>query len=434
MTSKALTGYRLNYLRLIKELNDPDVDLQRLEDVIKQEASLTLRLLRRVNSAAYGFRMTTSSLRHALVLLGEREIRLCATVWSLAEVGQGPAVGGHRQLHAARAALRAAGQRRPASPTARRSSSSWGCSRCSTPSSSSRWTQILSTLPLSDDVRARAERRCRTRLRPCWTRSWPTSAATGRTRRRLARARRLHRSRHLRLLRRRDRLDTRDLLEHLRTARRRSGFLRHREIRSDPDWTPMECSDGQRGGVETGGGDQLLLRRRQRLLEPLGVGDERDCRHRPRARGPAWATAPGSTASAASRSASVGCRSVGCSCRCWPMPTRRSAPVFARTTSWNNRLQFTYCVPPATASNIAPATVYQAGPNAWTFTSAAANCRGTDRCRRPSVRLDLAVRAGLAHVAAGLEEEPRSVLGGATAAFATPRAVPADRAPRIAPV
>jgi c-di-GMP-related signal transduction protein len=88
MSSKALSGYRLNYLRLIKELHEPDLDMQRLEDVVKQEASLALRLLRRVNSAAYGFRMTTSSLRHALVLLGEREIRLCATVWSLAEIAK----------------------------------------------------------------------------------------------------------------------------------------------------------------------------------------------------------------------------------------------------------------------------------------------------------------------------------------------------------
>jgi len=49
---------------------------------------MTLRLLRRVNSAAYGFRMATSSLRHALVLLGEREVRVCATIWSLAELGK----------------------------------------------------------------------------------------------------------------------------------------------------------------------------------------------------------------------------------------------------------------------------------------------------------------------------------------------------------
>jgi len=88
MTSKELTGYRLNYLRLMRELNRPDVDMGRLEEVVKQEASIALRLLRRVNSAAYGFRMTTTSLRHALVLLGEREVRVCATIWSLAELGK----------------------------------------------------------------------------------------------------------------------------------------------------------------------------------------------------------------------------------------------------------------------------------------------------------------------------------------------------------
>lgn len=88
MTSKALSGFRLNYLRLVRELNNPDVDMYRLEEVVKQEASLTLRFLRRVNSAAFPFRMETSTLRHALVLLGEREIRRCATVWSMAEVAK----------------------------------------------------------------------------------------------------------------------------------------------------------------------------------------------------------------------------------------------------------------------------------------------------------------------------------------------------------
>jgi c-di-GMP-related signal transduction protein len=88
MTSKALSGYRLNYLRLLSELNNPDVDMGRLEEIVKREASLALRFLRRVNSASYGFRMPTSSLRHALVLLGEREIRMCASVWSMAEVAK----------------------------------------------------------------------------------------------------------------------------------------------------------------------------------------------------------------------------------------------------------------------------------------------------------------------------------------------------------
>ena len=88
VTSKSIPAFRLNYLRLLHELNRPEVDMRRLEEVVKKEASMTYRLLRRVNSVAYGFRLETSSLRHALVLLGEREIRLCATVWAMADLAR----------------------------------------------------------------------------------------------------------------------------------------------------------------------------------------------------------------------------------------------------------------------------------------------------------------------------------------------------------
>jgi c-di-GMP-related signal transduction protein len=88
VSSRTIPGFRLNYLRLLTELNRPEIDMRRLEEVVKQEASLTFRLLRRVNSAAFGFRVETSSLRHALVLLGEREIRTCATVWAMADMAR----------------------------------------------------------------------------------------------------------------------------------------------------------------------------------------------------------------------------------------------------------------------------------------------------------------------------------------------------------
>jgi c-di-GMP-related signal transduction protein len=88
VSTRTIPGFRLNYLRLLYELNRPEIDMRRLEEVVKQEASLTFRLLRRVNSAAYGFRLEASSLRHALVLLGEREIRTCATVWAMADMAR----------------------------------------------------------------------------------------------------------------------------------------------------------------------------------------------------------------------------------------------------------------------------------------------------------------------------------------------------------
>ena len=87
VSSKAIPGFRLNYLRLVEELSHP-TSVDRLERIIKQEASIAYRLLRRVNSLAFGFRTEVRSLRHALVLLGEHEIRTSAMVWLLAEIGQ----------------------------------------------------------------------------------------------------------------------------------------------------------------------------------------------------------------------------------------------------------------------------------------------------------------------------------------------------------
>jgi EAL and modified HD-GYP domain-containing signal transduction protein len=87
VSSKAIPGFRLNYLRLVEELSHP-TSVDRLERIIKQEASIAYRLLRRVNSLAFGFRSEVRSLRHALVLLGEHEIRTSAMVWLLAEIGQ----------------------------------------------------------------------------------------------------------------------------------------------------------------------------------------------------------------------------------------------------------------------------------------------------------------------------------------------------------
>ena len=88
VSAKTIPGFRLNYVRLLEELNRPSTTVDRLEDIIKREASIAYRLLRRVNSLALGFRTEVWSIRHALVLLGATEIRRMATVWVLAEIGQ----------------------------------------------------------------------------------------------------------------------------------------------------------------------------------------------------------------------------------------------------------------------------------------------------------------------------------------------------------
>jgi EAL and modified HD-GYP domain-containing signal transduction protein len=75
---------RWNYLRMLQEVSKPDLDIAELEKLVKTEASVCYRLLRYLNSTAFAFRNEIHSVRHALTILGERDlrrwVRLVATV------------------------------------------------------------------------------------------------------------------------------------------------------------------------------------------------------------------------------------------------------------------------------------------------------------------------------------------------------------------
>jgi len=74
-SGKRLTGNKLTYLQVLYEVNQPGISYDELEKLIKQDLSLTYQLLRFMNSAWFGFRCEIKSIRHALVLLGPKEIK-----------------------------------------------------------------------------------------------------------------------------------------------------------------------------------------------------------------------------------------------------------------------------------------------------------------------------------------------------------------------
>jgi c-di-GMP-related signal transduction protein len=78
---------RLNYVRMLQEVSRPQLHLPGLEKLIKEEASICYRLLRYLNSAVFGFRKEIHSVRHALSLLGERDLRRWVRL--IAAVGAG---------------------------------------------------------------------------------------------------------------------------------------------------------------------------------------------------------------------------------------------------------------------------------------------------------------------------------------------------------
>jgi len=78
----------LNYLRLLRAVSQTEVDVRELENIIKSEASVCYRLLRYLNSAAFGIHNEIHSIRHALTLLGEREVRRWVRLVATLTVGE----------------------------------------------------------------------------------------------------------------------------------------------------------------------------------------------------------------------------------------------------------------------------------------------------------------------------------------------------------
>jgi c-di-GMP-related signal transduction protein len=75
VTAHEIPANRLNYLRMLTAVSQPELDVRQIENLVKGEASLCYRLLRYLNSAAFGFANEIHSVRHALSILGEREVR-----------------------------------------------------------------------------------------------------------------------------------------------------------------------------------------------------------------------------------------------------------------------------------------------------------------------------------------------------------------------
>ena len=75
LKGKEIPGFKLNYLRILDEVHRPEIEFRRLEQLIRQEVSVAYKLLKYANCALYAQRTTIESIRRALVILGETEIR-----------------------------------------------------------------------------------------------------------------------------------------------------------------------------------------------------------------------------------------------------------------------------------------------------------------------------------------------------------------------
>ncbi len=88
VNTQDLPGNSLNYVRMLQEVSRAELNAPALERLIKSEASVCYRLLRYLNSAVFGLKNEIRSVRHALSMLGEREVRRWVRLVAAVGAGQ----------------------------------------------------------------------------------------------------------------------------------------------------------------------------------------------------------------------------------------------------------------------------------------------------------------------------------------------------------
>jgi c-di-GMP-related signal transduction protein len=89
MRAQEIPGNRVNYIKkMLQAVSRPELDPREIESAIKGEASLCYRLLRHMNSASFGFANEIHSVRYALSMLGEREVRCWVRLVATLAAGQ----------------------------------------------------------------------------------------------------------------------------------------------------------------------------------------------------------------------------------------------------------------------------------------------------------------------------------------------------------
>ena len=87
---RRLSENHLTVMRLLARINDPEVEVDELSQLIAQDANLSYKVLRYMNSAALNLPRKVDSINQALVYLGLERIRGLATLMALTGVNDKP--------------------------------------------------------------------------------------------------------------------------------------------------------------------------------------------------------------------------------------------------------------------------------------------------------------------------------------------------------
>jgi len=86
ISRKDIPTNKVQFLRILKDVHAQDVDFKKLALTIQSEVSLSYKLLKLINSAAFALRHKVTSILQALSLLGLREIRSWVSLLSISSM------------------------------------------------------------------------------------------------------------------------------------------------------------------------------------------------------------------------------------------------------------------------------------------------------------------------------------------------------------
>jgi c-di-GMP-related signal transduction protein len=88
LSKKDIPGIKINQLRMLQMINEDEMDFHGLSDLIQNEMSVAYKLLKLVNSAAFGLRNRVEDIKQSLNILGEKGIRKWASILLMAGLGE----------------------------------------------------------------------------------------------------------------------------------------------------------------------------------------------------------------------------------------------------------------------------------------------------------------------------------------------------------
>jgi EAL and modified HD-GYP domain-containing signal transduction protein len=90
ISGRKMSDNKQSVLQLLSALQDPDVPVEKIEKMLARDTVLSFKLLRLVNSAAFGLARKVDSLKQAIMLLGLNKIKNWVNILAMSNLGEKP--------------------------------------------------------------------------------------------------------------------------------------------------------------------------------------------------------------------------------------------------------------------------------------------------------------------------------------------------------